>query len=129
MTKGKKTLAVALVSLAVQFTNVNALRTCSKIDAPIDVINIINEKKNKIVLVCPFNINSSEAIDITRSNVSIVCLKEKASDKCEFTGINRHLNILADSVTLVGFDFNKSKSGAVQVAGSSISFIDCSFKA
>lgn len=122
--------AIHLLLSAAYFgtTNVLAIRTCSDVNDFNDLNDAINNVDDNIKLLCPFKNDSKRTIDIVKSDITIVCTKENDNDACQFVGDGRHLNILGDSVTLVGFDFSNSKSGAVQVIGSGASFIDCTFK-
>ena len=122
------TIHLALSIAYFGITNAVEIRTCSNVKNFNDINNIINEDDDRIKLICPFKFDTDQTINIDKSGITIVCSKENDYDECQFTGKGRHLNILGDSVTLVGFNFNKSKSGAVQVLGSGASFIDCFFK-
>ncbi len=107
-------------------SNVTAAQKCRDIEKIVNILH--SETTSSIFLFCPFVSENAKPIGIHRSDVSIVCMKENSSDVCQFKGLQRQLNILGDGVTLIGFDFMNSKNGAVNVAGKSISFIDCSFQ-
>lgn len=122
------TTVVFFVLLHSIFPKVHAINAC--IDTKkVDLGNIIeSEKVSNIFLLCPFKATSSRAININRSHITIVCMKENASDVCQFKSKRRHLNLYGDGVTVIGFDFMDSENGAVNIVGRGSSFIDCTFK-
>ena len=119
---------VFLFLLQLNYVSGQGIRSCTKVGNRKSIENAIKNEKSNIILLCPFNLSNFNPIDIKRPNISIVCFKEQKSDKCLINNNKRHFNILADRVTLIGFDFHNSKSAAVTVAGKSVSFIDCTFK-
>ena len=119
-------LLLSLLTSAIQ--NVVGIKTCSQVNFLQDIINLTNNEVSRIILLCPFKISSQKSIDIRKSNISIVCFKGTDDDTCEFNGTQRHITVRGDNVSFVGFDFNNSEKGAVEVKGKGTSFIDCSFR-
>jgi hypothetical protein len=116
--------------LAVQFTLTNAmtLRSCTKVTTYQELEEAIHTEVSNIITLCPFELWMKDTIHITRSDISIVCHREEPTDLCTVYGWKRHINVSGTGVTLIGFDFERSTSGAVQVMGETVSFIDCTFK-
>ncbi len=104
------------------------IRSCTAVDSHKSIEKAIKNQDSSIILFCPFQLSNFKTVDITRPNISIVCSKEKNTDKCVINSSWRHFNILADRVTFIGFDFHNSKSAAVRVRGDGTSLIDCTFK-
>lgn len=110
---------------------------CTKIDTFGDIQSTLQAaSSNTAVLLCPFFIvndsitttTGSTAVSLKEKGVKLICAKTNADDKCIIKGTSRHLEIMGDGITVLGFDFIGSKNGAVAVLkGAGTSFIDCNF--
>jgi hypothetical protein len=119
---------LSLIILHLVYNGVNGLRTCTTVNSPQDLKEAIHNQETSFILICPFEMNDFRTIQIKRSNISIVCAKEKSTDVCSINSEKRHFNIFADSVTFVGFHFSNSQRGSVRAKGERTSFIDCLFE-
>lgn len=119
--------AILLSALIFTESNAQSIRTCTNVRKLDDLKRVIHEETHSIILICPFDLSDANPIDIMRSNITIVCSKKKSSDVCLLRGTQRHMNVWAHGVTIVGFDFSNAKSAAVRVNSNSVSFVDCSF--
>ena len=89
-----------------------------------------------VVLLCPFSVehngDSSSGLVVNKNRMKLICAKSDPDDKCVINGTARHFDIIADGVTILGFDFIGSNNGAIHildemdVAGTSI--ISCNFE-
>ncbi len=109
------------------------------------------------ILLCPFHIthdgDEEGGVDVVIDNTHILCYNEKwmnsrggdtAGDggaggggdevsifpvkgRCVISGNGRHMNIQANGVVLMGFDFYGSEYGAMVVDGNGGTVLDCGF--
>ncbi len=127
----KRNAFLAVLLTVTQFSESNSqqVRTCTNINNNLNTLETLikNSGNNSIKLICPFTIDSQKSFNISKSNISIICAKENAGDKCLFRGSKRHVNVWGNRITLIGLDFENAGNAAVKVHGNSASFIDCSF--
>ena len=116
----------------------NGALGCTEVNQFDDIQDAIQSSAHGVVLLCPFDIthdggDSSFPLPIGQEGTGqegtkLICAKSNVGDKCIIQGDAKHFDIRANGVTVLGFDFVGSKSGAVFIGGAvGTSFIDCSF--
>lgn len=85
------------------------------------------------ILLCPFSISfnphkNENPIQIDREGTRLICAKRDIHDKCSLFGDAAHIEVLADDVTIFGFDFIGSENGAVSMKeAKGITILNCNF--
>jgi hypothetical protein len=99
-----------------------------------DIRRAVQFSKTNNILLCPFSI-SHDLIDeespiiIEKEGTTLICSKKELEDRCELFGTAKHIDIIADDVTVFGFDIIGSVDGAISVQdGRGTTFLDCNFR-
>lgn len=99
-----------------------------------DIRRAVQFSKTNSILLCPFSIShdlsdKESSISIDKEGTRLICSKHRFDDKCALFGTARHIDIVADDVTLFGFDIIGSVDGAISVQGGrGATFLDCNFR-
>ena len=107
---------------------------CTQVNSYSDIQNIIETSlPSRIAIFCPFSVTKGEdestiVLSDQHKNIKLLCFKSNAEDRCIIGGGSRHMEIMGDGVTVMGFTFIGATNGSVSVTrGKGVSFIECDF--
>jgi hypothetical protein len=118
----------------VQLSLYQTIYGCVKVLDLADVRTAVQLSDSRNILFCPFSVflherNDYDPIIIEKEGTRIICEKTTMYDKCAFYGNGRHIDIVANDVAIVGFEFIGSTNSAISInEATGTTFLDCVFR-